>query len=274
MSNPAKGNPVGSFIWYELMTSNADAASAFYGAVTGWSVAPRDPASPMDYRLISRSDGGSAGGLLQLSPDMIAGGAHPAWLPYLYVADVDAAVAAILADGGRVIMPKMTLPVGAMALMGDPQGVPFYVMTPVPPPGQPDATSDVFSVSEPQHVRWNELASPDLAGAKAFYSRHFGFEFNNAMPMGEMGDYCFIDHGGQVVGAIMQRPDNGLPPLWLPYIGVPSTMAATTAIEANGGTVMMGPHEVPGGNWIVVATDPQGAVFGVVGPQSASDTGE
>jgi len=260
-------NPAGSFIWYELMTTDADAASAFYGAVIGWSVAPRDPAAPLDYRMISRSDGGFNGGLLQLDEEMQAKGARPAWLPYLHVTDVDAAVAGIIADGGRTLMPKMTIPQGTFAMVADPQGVPFYVMTPVPPPGRPEAKSDVFSPSEPQHVRWNELASPDLAEAKAFYCMNFDWEFNNSMPMGPLGDYCFIEHGGMVVGAIMQQAQAGQPALWLPYIGVPSAMAAKAAIEANGGTVMTGPHEVPGGDWIVVAQDPQGAAFGVVGPK-------
>jgi uncharacterized protein len=258
-------NPIGSFIWYELMTTDARAASAFYGAVIGWSFAPPEAGAPVEYWHIARADGGSAGGMLQLGTGMQDHGARPAWIPYLNVADVDEAVAAIQAHGGSVLMPKVTIDVGAMAMVTDPQGVPFYVMTPVPPADNPHAESDVFSVSEPQHVRWNELASPDLEGAKAFYAEHFGFEFNNAMPMGEMGDYCFIDHHGQVLGAIMQQPDTSQPARWLPYIGVPSATAAKTAIEANGGTVMMGPHEVPGGEWIVVATDPQGAVFGVVG---------
>jgi predicted enzyme related to lactoylglutathione lyase len=44
-------------------------------------------------------------------------------------------------------------------------------------------------------------------------------------------------------------------------------MAAKAAIEANGGRIRWGPMEVPGGQWIVVATDPQGAMFGVVGPK-------
>jgi predicted enzyme related to lactoylglutathione lyase len=30
-----------------------------------------------------------------------------------------------------------------------------------------------------------------------------------------------------------------------------------------------GPHQVPGGDWVVIAADPQGATFGVVGPQGA-----
>ena len=29
-------NQHGDFIWYELLTSDADAAARFYGAVVGW----------------------------------------------------------------------------------------------------------------------------------------------------------------------------------------------------------------------------------------------
>lgn len=261
------GNPPGSFIWYELMTTDADGAMAFYGAVIGWAISPRDLTAQLDYRHIKRADGGHNGGVLQLTPQMQAGGARPAWMPYLGVPDVDAAVAAIQADGGRVLMEKTTIPEGSFAMVTDPQGVPFYVMTPVPPADKPDAKSDVFSPSKPQHVRWNELASPDLAAAKAFYSKHFGFEFNNSMPMGEMGDYCFIEHHGQTLGAIMQRPQAVGPALWLPYIGVRSIAVAEAAVKGHGGQVMHGPQEVPGGDWIIIASDPAGATFGLVGPR-------
>ena len=61
----------GSFIWYELMTPDPDAAAKFYGAVIGWKFSP-PPATPggKDYRAILRSDGGSAGGVLKLTDDM------------------------------------------------------------------------------------------------------------------------------------------------------------------------------------------------------------
>ena len=168
-------------------------------------------------------------------------GARPLWLGYLSTPDVDGQLSAIVADGGKVQMPATNLPtVGRIAMVTDPQGVPFYLMTPVPPPGAPDATSDVFDRHAPQRVNWNELASPDLAASKAFYSRHFGFEFNESMSMGPMGDYCFIDHHGQRLGAVMQRQDERQPPVWLFYFGVPSIAAATRAIEANGGTVLDG----------------------------------
>ena len=81
----------GSFIWYELMTSDATAAAKFYGAVVGWKIADRpDPlGGDMDYRMIGRSDGGYNGGVLLLTADMVRHGTRPAWLGYLDVSDVD-----------------------------------------------------------------------------------------------------------------------------------------------------------------------------------------
>lgn len=265
-------NPVGSFIWYELMTTDSDAAAKFYGNVIGWNIGGRPDAGPAgrDYRMIGRTDGGFAGGVLKLSSEMIKQGARPTWLGYLYVEDVDVSVRAIVGDGGTLLMPRMDLPVGSIAMVTDPLSTPFYVMTPIPPPGKPNVRSDVFDPEAPQRVRWNELASPDLARAKAFYGKQFGFEFKESMPMGEMGDYCFISHGGLPrIGAIVQKPEHVPSPGWLFYFGVDSVTAARKAIEAGGGTVLRGPHEVPGGQWIVIAADPQGASFGVVGPEGA-----
>lgn len=261
-----------AFIWYELMTPDADGATRFYGEVVGWKITGGGPAAPdgIDYRHIVRSDGGSNGGVLQLSKDMILGGARPVWLGYLYVPDVDKAVAAIEAGGGKVLMPRTTIEVGRFALVTDPQGVPIYVMTPAPPPGKPDAQSDVYDRTTPQHISWNELYTPDIEGAKAFYSRHFGFEFNDSMPMGPMGDYWFIDvrmsnGGGQTIGAMMQKPPHVPAPGWNYYIHVDDIDIAAQAVKDGGGQVLNGPMEVPGGDWIINGMDPQGAAFSLVG---------
>ena len=42
---------------------------------------------------------------------------------------------------------------------------------------------------------------------------------------------------------------------------MPDINAATERIKAAGGTILFGPTEVPGGDWIVNAMDPQGAAF-------------
>lgn len=259
-------NPDGSFIWYELMTPDTAGAAKFYCAVVGWTFGPPQlfPGG-MDYRMIQRSDGGMAGGVLNMTGDMRANGGRPMWLGYLAVNDVNATITAVVADGGSVQMQPITMEAGHIALLADPQGVPFYIMTPNPPASDPDVVSDVFSLDQPQRVAWNELVSPDLEGAKAFYGKHFGFEFNESMDMGPMGSYCFFDHDGQRPGAMVQQADNRRPAIWQFYFRVASIASAKLAVEANGGSIMSGPHEVPGGDVIVTASDPQGATFGLVG---------
>lgn len=255
------------FCWYELMTSDSAEATAFYKAVVGWTIHPREAGSAMDYRMIEATDGDMIGGVLGLTEAMQQSGARPSWIPYLAVADIDAGLAAIEADGGRTMMPRTDIAEGSFALVSDPQGAPFYLMQPRPPEDRLGAPSPAFKADGVGHARWNELATSNPDAAKAFYARHFGFAFNNAMPMGEAGEYAFIDFDDTALGAIMPILDPARKPSWLIYFGVASVVAAKAAIEQSGGTVLMGPHEVPGGDWIVVATDPQGASFGVVGPK-------
>ena len=158
----------GSHIWYELMTPDPDGATAFYGAVVpGWSIG--DPiGGDQDYRMINRSDGGFAGGVLGLTDEMRSHGAKPIWLGYVGVDDVDATVAEIEKRGGKALMPAFDIPQGRIAMVADPQGNPFYVMKPVPPAGQEDKQSDVFSPTEEQRVAWNELSTTDPAAARRF----------------------------------------------------------------------------------------------------------
>lgn len=263
-------NPEGSFIWYELMTSDPDVSKAFYDAVVGWTVAAHSsaPGGAVDYRIIGQSDGGNAGGMLRLDAAMQAHGGRPMWLGYLYVEDVDARVAAITSDGGKTLIPPHDAPgIGRFAMVTDPVGVPFYMMKPVPPVDSPDAVSDVFSVDQPQHVRWNELSTTDQDGAIAFFAKHFGWAQEGAIPMGEMGDYKFIQKDGVGIGAIMKKP----PPVpmsgWTYYIGVEDIGRAAALVTAGGGQILFGPMEIPGGEFSLHGMDPHGASFGLVGPR-------
>ncbi|KGB57992.1 VOC family protein [Sphingopyxis sp. SE2] len=258
-----------NFIWYELMTSDPAGAARFYGAVVGWTIAAtRDPAAgDVDYRMIVRGDGGNAGGVLALGADMLAGGARPGWMGYLEVDDVDSTLAAIKADGGAVHMPATDLPVGRIAMVSDPQGAHFYVMDPIPPEGMETQESDVFSVTEAQHMRWNELATSDSDAAIAFYRKHFGWGQEGAMDMGPLGSYRFLQRGEVMIGAVMPLMEGYPVPVWNFYIGVDDIDRAHAAVTANGGTVTSEPMEIPGGEYAMNGIDPQGAAFGLVGPR-------
>lgn len=259
-------NPQGTPIWYELVAADPDAAKAFYDPVMGWTVEDR-PAGPMDYRMIGTPDGDAVGGLAGIGADTPAAAATPGWRMYVGVDDVDATVAAILRAGGSERIAPFDLPnVGRMALVADPQGIAFFVMR-----GHSPQRSTSFDPHRLGRCSWNELATPDQAGANAFYAEVFGWTYPDAMTMpGDMGDYVFVDCAGQRLGATMTARVEGPPPNWQFYFRVADIDAAAEAVRAGGGTVLMGPHDVPGGDRIIVASDPSGALFGAVAAGKAA----
>jgi len=260
------GKSHGSHIWYELMTTDPEGAARFYEAVVpGLTLGERLPGD-QDYRMINRSDGGMLGGVLGLTDEMCSNGAKPIWMGYIGVDDVDATVTQIEAKGGKALMPAFDIPQGRIAMVADPQGNPFYIMKPIPPAGQEDKQSDVFSPTEEQRVSWNELTTSDPAAARSFYGDLFGWTSDEFMPMGELGEYRFFAHQGTTIGAVCKPGPDGSSG-WRYYIRVPSISKAVEAVKASGGTVSMGPHEVPGGDHIIIGNDPQGAEFALVGKQ-------
>lgn len=268
----AKTSQRGRPIWYELMTPDPGAVAPFYRAVLGWDIPAQGMSNPngSEYRMIGRADGGSAGGVLTLSPMMTEGGAKPGWLTYFDVDDVDAATAKAQKLGATVHMPPTSMgEVGRMAMLADPQGAPFYLMKPTPPPGTPDAQSDVFASKMPGHCWWNELETTDEPAATAFYTALFGWKADQTMPMGEQGNYRFIEQGGEQIGAINPWMADYMTVGWLPYFGVADIDAARDAAKASGGTLTHDVHQVPNGDFIFTATDPSGAPLGVVGQRGA-----
>lgn len=246
-------NSHGSFIWYELLTNDHQAAKRFYDGVIGWDIEP-EPAGPIDYRMI-RTESGNSGGVMQLNGQMREHGARPVWLGYIGVDDVDETVAKAESGGAKVLMPAYDIPdVGRLAMLADPQGASFYVMR-----GSSDGTSTAFAPDLVGHCAWNELLTTDLAAAKDFYLPLFGWTLGEAMPMGPMGDYQFIEHDGRMIGAMFAPGDPR--PQWRFCFRTADLQGSIAAIESGGGQVLNGPMEVPGGGMIIQANDPEHAFF-------------
>lgn len=249
----------GSWIWYELLTSDVEAAVKFYGGVVGWQ--PKPHVVVPGYYLFAAKDA-DIGGMMALDPQ--AGLTKPVWIGYVGVESVDATSGEMLKAGARTCVPPTTYPgVGRFSLLLDPQGAPFYVMRPAPEPG---AASRSFS-SEVGHCQWNELLTSDPVAALDFYTRQLGWEKGDVMPMGPMGDYQFLLNDGLRFGAMMRRGDPQAPSLWRFYFGVDDIDRAARAITAGGGRLLRDPQQVPGGSFAAAAVDPQGAEFGITGPR-------
>src|SRR3982074_2714641 len=101
-------NSHGRFVWYELMTTDMEAAKAFYADVVGWGT--QDASMPrLPYPLVTPGKNRVSGGV---GPAGDAGqvGMRPSWLGYVGVNDVDATAARIGRLGGTVYVEPTDIP--------------------------------------------------------------------------------------------------------------------------------------------------------------------
>jgi predicted enzyme related to lactoylglutathione lyase len=252
-----------SFIWYELMTTDQPAAEAFYRAVVGWQMA--DAGQPgMRYTILSAGQRG-VGGLMALPKEAREAGVKPGWTGYIAVADTDATAQRIAQAGGAIHRPPDDIPnVGRFAVVADPGGATFMLLTPLPREQEPPP----IQLQAPGYIGWHELyAGNGQEAAFAFYSKFFGWTTIETFDMGPMGTYRIFGADGVRIGGMMDKPPQAPAATWNFYVNVDGIDSAAERIKANGGQVLMGPHEVPGGSWIVQALDPQGASFALVAPK-------
>lgn len=251
-----------TWFWYELMTTDPVAAAAFYTELLGWKAEPF-PDSAMNYTVVSSASGG-IGGIMTHSAEAKAMGAPPAWMGVVHVADAAAVAGQVAALGGTVLVGPFPIPnVGTYGVFADPTGAVFGVLQPTGPDGDD-------SRSEAGRVCWNELWSSDVKKALGFYQALFGWVETGSMDMGPAGTYHMYGTSPEnsLGGAAAKMPEQPMS-AWAHYFVVTDIDAAAATIKRLGGNVFMGPHDVPGGR-IVMATDPQGAVFALHAAAPAS----
>lgn len=256
-------NDRGRFVWYDLMTTDPEGAKAFYSAVTGWGTQLWENPG-MSYTMWTAGDKTMAG-TMKLPDEAVAGGAHPHWLAYVSVPDVDAAASRVRELGGTIMVPPTDIPtVGRFSVFADPQGAMMALFKSENPASETEGMPSVGEFS------WHELATPDPEAAFGFYADIFGWEKISAFDMGPMGIYQLYGRRGQTLGGIYKKPaEMPGPPAWLHYARVADVNTATEAVRQHGGQVLNGPMEVPGGDWITMILDPQGAPFAVHQVKSA-----
>jgi hypothetical protein len=246
----------GRFSWHELLTTDPVAAQTFYKEVIGWTTTKFDGGT-MDYTMWVAGQT-PIGGVMTLPEQAAAMGAPPNWLAYIDVPDADATIEQATKLGATLLVPAQTIDqVGRFAVLQDPQGAVFAVITnasPLPPEAEPAALE----------FCWHELATTDLPAAISFYATLFGWQKTREFDMGDKGIYHMFGHDQFTYGGMMQKPDDmAAPTHWLHYIEVDSADAATERAIASAGKVILGPMEVPSGARISIMTDPQGAAFAV-----------
>lgn len=245
----------GEFCWFELATSDQNAAKQFYSQLFGWHMNDQ-PMGPDQVYTMLEKNGKSVGALYGMETERTAAGVPPHWNTYISVDNVDEAAKRAKDLGGTLIQePFDVMDVGRMATVKDPTGAVFSLW-------QANKHKGADVVDEPNAFCWYELNTRDTEKAKQFYSNLLGWQ-----PSGSP-EYTEWKQGDRSLGGMMAiQPDWGqVPPAWTNYVMVENADDTASKAKSLGGQAIVEPSDIPNMGRFAVLQDPQGAVFAVYQP--------
>jgi predicted enzyme related to lactoylglutathione lyase len=123
-------NEPNTYSWSELVTTETEASKQFYSAVFGWGSETHGEGGPMAYTEWKVA-GRSVGGMMK-KPPMMPAEVPPHWGVYFSVDGTEAAMDKVKELGGQVLMGPMDVEPGKIAVVQDPQGAVFNIITLAP----------------------------------------------------------------------------------------------------------------------------------------------
>jgi uncharacterized protein len=239
--------PHGTFCWVDLGTTDVPGAKEFYGALLGWDFEDL-PAGEDETYTMCRVDGKDVAGMHRHTEEEGVG-----WASSISVDDVDSATAKAQGLGGWVTVEPLDIPEAArLSVIRDPGGAVVTLW-------QPKGHIGARLVNEMGTWTWNELVTPDLAAAKAFYGELFGWTAREVpAPMPRAGFML----GELLVGGVHEPSgaERGAPSSWTVSFRVPDADEGAVRVEQLGGGIILPPSDIPVGGFAIV-TDPSGAAF-------------
>jgi uncharacterized protein len=256
-------NQLGRFAWYELLTTDVAAASAFYGKVVGW--VGKDASTPeLAYTVLTASEV-PVGGLMDLPEEGRRLGATPRWVGYVAVDDMDATATQIRRRGGAVLLPPTESNIGRVSVVADPQKATFALVS-----GLTYGQRQPGRLDELGRVGWHELLAEDRNKIFDFYGELFGWQ--KADGETDAADlYQLFSAAGQTIGGMLTKLPSVPQPCWLYYFNVDDIGTAARRVNDSGGRILQGPIELTDGCWIARCADPQGALFALQGARGQRD---
>lgn len=240
-------------VWMDLGTRNMEASKRFYSELFGWTTF-QDPDPDFGGYTVYQLDGKPVGGVMDLGDNP----APNSWLPYIGVSDVRAAVEAVKAAGGELLVGPMDVKTnGSMAVVKDSVGAAIGLW-------QPGDYAGWGVYRETRAVCWNELHTDDSEAANRFYSEVFGWEAK-AQPM-PGGEYTTFSRDGAEDFAGLTGLMGSPAPYWLTYIAVDDCDAIVAKAKELGGTALAGPEDIPEVGRFAVLHDSEKAAFAVLQP--------
>src|SRR5262249_12917876 len=159
----------GRFVWYELLTTDPEAAEAYYCEVIGWGAHPV-PSPDGPYTLFTAGETPVCGLMLQPEPAKRRGAPPPSMVPVL-CGDVDAATQQARGLGPTVYLEPRDLPnVCRHSVIADPQMATIGMMA----WWHPQKDGPPGAAALPGRIGWHELLTTDWEKGYDFYNVLFG----------------------------------------------------------------------------------------------------
>lgn len=235
------------FSFYELRTTDLDAAQKFYAQVLGWEWQSSETGGSW----LCGSRPVAAATLLSARARERGAPAH--WLGHVAVPEVEGVVSQLTALGGEQLGPIIESSRGKVAALRDPQGAVFGVST------RGDGPSPA--------VVWHELHTTDEEAALKAYTALFAWQPKDTLTLdrnvGTYRTFAWDDVGKSIGGMVGTARAPQVHTHWLFYLAVHDIDSAAQRVRTLGGTVYDGPLVLPSGDRIALCADVQGAVFGL-----------
>lgn len=243
----------GKFVWADLFTNDAAAATKFYTGVFDWKVSATEQ-NGKSYTVFT-SDGHPVAGLV---PRTTAKGKPSRWIGYIAVSDIKASLAAATEAGAQVRAPVREFPErGSQAIVLDGEGSPVGLL-------QSSSGDSIDDEPRPGEWNWFELYAKDPKAASAFYGKVFNYAVSPDDRTERKNDYLLssddIARGG--VAPIPEREDAQAG--WLGVVRVKNIEETLTRVTKQGGEVLVAPRTVAYESRFAIVADSTGGVIGLV----------
>ena len=241
--NPSGKTYPGKFIWHDLLTPDPLLAGKFYEKLFGWQI------EYQEHYAVVRNGGKRIAGILQVQPadDRTVEGV---WIPSVSVADVDAAIDLVKANGGQILKGPADMDKrGRAVLISDPQRADLVLLS--AKGGDPaDAEAAIGD------WLWDEIWTDDPDNIEEFYRSVLGYD---EMAYGD--DYDVFLHEGEWRAGIRLVRDAREHMLWVPVVRVADPVATAERVSELGGVVWVAPDEAPSNGDTALIGDATGALL-------------
>jgi uncharacterized protein len=256
ITSPASNATVpGKLVWADLFTSQPTEATKFYCDLFGWTSTAIDQKGKT-YTIFS-NDGVPVAGL---APHSFAKESHPSrWIGYVSVADINATIASVEKNGGKVHAEARKFPDrGFQAIVADSDGNAIGLL-------QSSSGDPADDYTKTGSWNWFELYVKDPKATTSFYHQALGFDVAPETNSDRKSDFVLSSAGNSRAG-VAPIPDEAKDGAarWLGVIRVADLDQTLAKVAGLGGEVLVAPHSVEFGSRFAIILDPTGGTIGLV----------